>query len=643
MNPHLAPTFEVIVERNVRVATAEPDVTLSAVVYRPASQQPVPALVTVLPYRNDAGAGMQHDYCNRWMAARGYACVLVDFRGTGSSDGRARPPFSAEEADDAVATIDWAVEQAWCNGRVGMWGMSYGGLMTMRTAARRPAHLGAIIPILGLVDPGRDFVHPAGVRGNAISIGLWGTQAVVNQLLPPLDDHESAEQQARWRARCNEEPWIIELSSTGPNDPRWRPRAVDPSRIVTPALCVSGWRDLFCDPQIRAFEQMTGPKRLVAGPWMHNLPWDAFFESIDFLTMAKDWWDHWLRDVENGVMDEPPALAYVQGSDPSWRELTAWPPTTESCRLSSDVSTTDAGDMTRPLHSLVPETPGDQAVGPLSGLWWSSVQGFGLPLDQDSDDRRVISFTSDPLETDLTIVGRPDVDLAWVNGETPDRVVVKLTDVGVGGDSLLVTAGVSRPEGADHPNAVELYTTAYRVAAGHRIRVVVSYADFPRLWPTDAARFAAPTKVTLRLPVLDLESTKPALVNPSPVPTAPDTEPANSPRWSITRNCITSSVEIQHGEKTEFATPNGEHTLRVGHLVTATTAPDGRGAQTLTRCWANAALSSGQVVEVLVEATISDASLVVTARVADELVTHVDRRWQAEIPIEGDASGRGQK
>lgn len=627
MSATITELHEVLVERNVRIPTSDPTVSLSAVVHRPATADPVHALVTLVPYRNDAGAGLFAEFAHTWLAARGYACVLIDFRGTGSSDGAHRLPFSGDEAHDAVASIDWTAEQAWCTGQIGMWGLSYGAITTMRTASLYPEKLGAIIPMLGMLDPERDFVHPMGARGNAASVAVWGSQALLNQLLPPLDDHKSTDQQARWRARLELDPWILDLFSTSPGDEAWRTRTIDANRITAPALCVSGWRDLFCDPQIRAFEQISGPKRLIAGPWMHNQPWAAPYEAIDFLPLVKRWCDHWLGGVDNGVMSEPPVVAFVQGADHPWRSLPAWPPPPELKTLSAGLDGHESP--WRALQVAGPAAPGDQTVGTLSGLWWSAAQGFGLPLDQDTDDRRAISYTTDALSADLAIVGRPRIELNWQSDSAPERLVVKLTDVSPAGSSHLITQGGTTSLVDGHANEIELCATAYRVPAGHRLRIVISDADFPRLWPARDPLRSQPVGLAVDLPVIDLESAPKTPLNRSPLVTSADDAPANSPQWSISRDCITSSIELVHGEEVRSLTPNARHHLVVGHRVTSATSPGGDDASTHVECWATAQLDSGQSLTVEVDTTLSRDSLSALGRVSDDNGVIFERSWEA--------------
>src|SRR5579875_3076861 len=195
---------DVEVRRDVRIPTRNPQVTLSADIYLPATirQTPAAALVTVTPYRKDMFAGLQYDSTLRYFARHGYACLLVDLRGTGSSDGVARGRLDPAEGDDGIATINWVAAQSWCTGRVGMWGASYDGAMTLRVASLRPPALAAIMPIVAKPDPERYD----GARGDFGIYAGWGSQQLALQLMPPLRDFGSPAGQGRWRERLSQPP-----------------------------------------------------------------------------------------------------------------------------------------------------------------------------------------------------------------------------------------------------------------------------------------------------------------------------------------------------------------------------------------------------------------------------------------------------
>lgn len=333
------------IHRDVRIPTATEGVTLSADLYFPAESMPTPALVTVVPYRKDMINGYEGSL--QWFADHGYACVLVDHAGIGSSDGVPHAPWGEGETDDAVAAIDWAARQPWCDGSVGMWGMSHGGFTAMATAARQPAPLKAIIAIENALDIERDAMHPGG-RGDLLRLAQWGTRMLAQQLLPPLHDDPEPEATSRWQRRLQDvEPHLLDLARLGHGHPDWRTRVIDVTLISVPTFLVGGWRDIYVDAVPRGFTRIQAPKRLLVGPWGHTLPHASPFGAIDFLPIALRWWDRWLRGVDDAVVPEPPAAIHVQGAEPGWRGYDAWPPPHEtriwrsgrSRKLTADPST----------------------------------------------------------------------------------------------------------------------------------------------------------------------------------------------------------------------------------------------------------------------------------------------------------------
>jgi uncharacterized protein len=618
------PRYDVAMRRDVRIPTGEPGVTLSGDLFLPEGAGPVPLLLTVLPYRRDA-LGMSGSSTERWFAARGYACLLVDFRGTGSSDGRQRPAFHPDEADDALAAIDWAVGQPWCDGNVGMWGGSYGSIMSMRTASRQPAALRAIIAWEGMIDPERDFVHPGGARGALASFGSWAIGTLFGQLLPPLDDYADPAEQTRWRRRLSAEPYLLDMFRHGPGDPAWAQRRIDASLIEVPALCLAGWRDLFVDGQIRAYEQMRGPKQLIAGPWLHTTPHDSPFAPIDFLNLCLAWWDRWLRGIHNGAEGAPPVRLYVQGDEERWLAFDEWVPA-GAVRV-EDLAT---------WRVDMPEEP-DPTVGALSGLWSTPAGGFGLPLDQHADDAGSLCYTSPPLTAPLLVSGRPRVTVAqpW------PRVSVKLTDVDELGRSILICAGLeSTPEGAEAAE-VTLTPTTYQLPAGHRLRVVVAPGDFPRVWPVRVDPIGWPTATTLALP-LPAGGREVELPEPDPedqaaaaealAEAAVGGEPPTRPVWTISNELLEDTVSVRLGLTGVGAVrpPGRKHILRQSQELVATANRAEPDASTITgTTTATVDAETGEHVTVDVEYTITPSGYDVSGRVTLDGETLLDHRWRA--------------
>jgi uncharacterized protein len=633
--------FDVTVTRDVRIPTENAEATLSADLYIPRSDEKIPALVSLLPYRNDAASGIEFDATLRWFASHGYACLLVDFRGTGASDGQQRPPFDPQEADDAVDVINWAAHQPWCSGKVAMWGMSYGAIVTLRVAAGQPKHLTAILSIEGALDPERDFVHPSGSGGCLGALGMWGAETLLNQLLPPLHEYGAAAQQKRWRYRQRvAEPWLVDIVRHGPGHHTWRSRAIDASSIAIPTLIVAGWRDLFCDSSLRAYESIQAPKKLLVGPWMHTLPDVASFEPIDFRGTALRWWDHWLKGKETGLMNENPVTIFVQGARPEWRNLPAWLPDCTRRLFITEGSLT----LQEPLCATNPDAKAvaqiadwraDPTVGTLSGLWAIPTSGFGLPVDQHGDDTRSVSCTTEAISEDLTVVGRPIVRIKWVEVGSPERLVVRLTDVDDRGVSILISVGVISSPQAKAMHELALNPTCYRIQRGHRIRVTIGEADFPRLWPFDMSIAAnrSPLKVLgVEVEVRSLHDSKGSIVT-LPRPGSLDSESGPlalqfRPTWKIVRSEIPQSVEVAVGQFLIALTPNREHLLEIDGKVEAKVSSDRPEAASASATYvATVRMKSGETIVVWVHTHLTCGTVHASARITIDSDITFSREW----------------
>ncbi|MGC7101847.1 CocE/NonD family hydrolase [Amycolatopsis lurida] len=615
--------FEVTVRRDVRIPAGGRDLTLSADLFLPAGTGPVPVLITVLPYRRDVAA-MNGSPLERWFAAHGYAALLVDMLGTGSSDGTQRPPFDPDEVDDALAALDWAIRQPWCDGTAGMWGGSYGAMTAMRAAGRRPAGLRAIVAVQGAMDPERDFVHPGGARGAFSPLGSWGLGTLFSQLLPPLDDFADTAEQARWRRRLTAPPYLLDLHRRGPGDPAWAARGIDTSAIEVPALCVTGWRDLFVDGMVRAYEGMRGPKRLVAGPWMHVMPHECPTTPIDFPGLALSWWDRWLRDMPSTEAETPPVSVYVQGRRPRWLGTGQWPP--RGTEPVVELSTWDR---------IEPEEP-DPAVGLLSGLWSTPAGAFGLPLDQHDDDTGSLCYTSPPLTEPLLISGRVLVELKspW------PRVSVKLTEVDHAQRSIMICAGLLTL-GADGTGTAEigLTPTTYEIPAGHRLRLAIAPGDFPRVWPKSPDTLQWPVVTALTLPLLSTTDTS-EISYPLPendtgeLAAEPALEVAGTEQaaWEITTDLLNDSVSLRLASENTAEPGNNthrrKHQLRVRQLMVATARRAEPEDSTVSgNIAATIEIETGEQITVDATVTATPTGFDATGRVTLDGEPLTDRRW----------------
>jgi len=113
--------------------------------------------------REDAGwRGTGHGDCAPGCVGRGYAVVYFDVRGTGNSAGSTHNIYSQEEQRDAYDMVEWLAQQAWCDGNVGMWGMSYGGVVQWQVGVQNPPHLKALVVGSSNDTVYDDWVYPGG-------------------------------------------------------------------------------------------------------------------------------------------------------------------------------------------------------------------------------------------------------------------------------------------------------------------------------------------------------------------------------------------------------------------------------------------------------------------------------------------------
>ncbi|HST65262.1 MAG TPA: CocE/NonD family hydrolase [Mycobacteriales bacterium] len=630
--------FAVDFQRDVRIPTGTRGVTLSADVYRPVTTRRVPVLVTVLPYRKDFVAGESYDEPARWFAARGYAGLVVDLLGTGASDGVRRPEFDPGDAEDGLAAADWAAAQPWCDGAIGMWGLSYAANTTLRTASRYPDRLRAIVAVAHGLDPARDSVHPDGARGDLHALVNRGASMLVQQLLPPLADDAAPANRKRWKRRLAAgEPVFMDSARHGPHDPVWRERAIDGAAITAPALCVGGWRDAFPDGLIDAYERIRGPKKLLMGPWGHLLPHRSAHEPADFLTIALRWWEHWLGGVPTGVMDEPAVTLYRPGPRPRWLGYDRWPPPSTALVLGTGADVR-LGAGTAAGSTVIARHEPDATVGALRGL-----PGLGLgeqfpPQDQHDDDMRSVAATSEPLPAGIVIGGRAEVRVSTADAVPLGRLVARLTEVDPDGRSTLITAGVhcapsTAPSTVDE-HVVTLRPIVHPVPAGHRLRVAIGDADFPRLMPLVGPAAFDVTAIEVSVPTLPETGGVPVTL-----PAVPPPEPAADPGTGlrITRDQRGDEIEVVlAGGVTDHRSPDGHRYRLRGELRARVRRAEPETAVATGTQVGEVRMSTGEVVTASATVLCTQTALRAQAEVTADGAVIFARCWQA--PLEPDTA-----
>jgi putative CocE/NonD family hydrolase len=505
-------------------------VRLAARTWRPvgSEDEPVPAILELIPYRQRDLTSVRDSMHHPYLAGHGYACVRVDLRGSGDSEGVLTDEYLPQELDDAEAVLAWLREQPWCDGRTGMMGISWGGFNALQVAARRPEGLGAVVSVCSTDDRYSDDVHYMGgcLLGDNLS---WASTMFAYNSSPP--DPEVVGD--RWR-----EMWLERLEGSGlwldtwlrhqRRDGYWRHGSIceDWTDVDIPVLAVSGWADGYSNAVFRMLEHLRGPRMGLIGPWSHKYPHlGQPGPAVGFLQECVRWWDRWLKGIENGVEETPALRAWMQDSAPPhtayderpgrWVGEPAWPSPHVRVSRRPLARHRVAGEGEAPEAEVL-SVQSPLSVGQYAGKWCSYNAPPDLPYDQREEDGGSLVFDSAELSEPLEILGAPVLE-AEVSADRPAAMLaVRLSDVAPDGSATRVTYGLlnlTHRDGHAEPVPLEpgeryrvrvpMNGVAHAFADGHRVRLSVSTSYWPLAWPSpEPARVSVVTGAScLDLPV----------------------------------------------------------------------------------------------------------------------------------------------
>ena len=495
---------------------------LAARVWLPAdaAAAPVPALLEFLPYRKSDGTTVRDALRQPYYAGHGYAVLRVDLRGSGDSDGLLLDEYTTQEHDDAVAVIAWIAAQPWCDGNVGMMGISWGGFNSLQVAARRPPALRAVLVIGFTDDRYADDVHYMG--GCVITSQMLSWSAVMHayNALPPDPRWVGERWRAMWLARLAGSPPFVETwLAHQTRDAYWRHGSVgeDYSAIAVPVYAVGGWADSYNNSVPRLLAGLSGPRKGLIGPWAHTFPeMGGPDPAIGFLQDSLRWWDYWLKGIDTGIMAEPMLRCWLQDSVPPatyyaerpgrWVAEPSWPSPNVSARALYLTGDGAAGRLSaRPGAEAALRIRGRLGYGLDVGQWGAYGTPGEWPGDQRAADGECLTFDSPPAGAPEDILGYPELELLLSADRPLALVAVRLCDVAPDGASTLVSWGLlnlTHRDGHADPQPLEpgrryrvtvrLNVSGHCLAAGHRWRVAVSPAYTRHAWPS-------PQMVTLTL------------------------------------------------------------------------------------------------------------------------------------------------
>jgi len=493
-------------------------IVLRADVHRPVDGGEYPVLIAASPYPRqiqDLGApmGFIEAGATDFFVPRGYVHVIANLRGTGGSEGTFGF-HDAQERLDLFDLVEWAAEQPWSNGRVGMIGISYFAMTQLEAASQHPPHLEAIFPIATSSDLYEGVYHHGNSTFISPFLSMVGTTSEHNDLwrgtliaaarrvlnTPRLHkkfatmngESSIGIMKAALRLHHDPHPWDDLWRSVAvehqARDSWWDERNVLPllEDVTIPVYLGCDWENvpLHLPGTFGALEALSRNSRVrVAMLGQFGLTWP--WESLHVEALA--WFDHWLKEKDTGILEGPPIRYWLPVAD-EWRTADSWPPPGYDFRelvLSADGSLGEGGPPTGSREYL--------------------TLGVGLNRARTSpaDPPPFLTWTTHPLERDWDVVGNMEVLLDAQSTAIDTTWILTLQDVAADGSTVDITQGYLRAslrlvdDEASLPGAPELpcrqsegitigetvqyriplVPNARRVVAGHRLRLVLTSDD----------------------------------------------------------------------------------------------------------------------------------------------------------------------
>jgi putative CocE/NonD family hydrolase len=504
---------------------------LSARIWIPedAESSPVPIILEHLPYRKRDGTIVRDCMNHPWFAGHGYACVRVDMRGNGDSQGLMGDEYTQQELQDACDVIQWACEQSWCSGRAGMMGISWGGFNALQVASLKPPALKAIVTVCSTVDRFADDIHFKGGCLLGENIG-WAANMLSYSSRPPDPLLVGDQWRELWLSRLENMPFLATtwLGHQERND-YWKHGSVceDYSSIDAAVLSIGGWHDGYRNTISHLVENLDAPVKGIVGPWIHKYPhYAAPAPRIGFLQESLRWWDHWLKGIDTGADKLPGYRAYLMDGLPPapwyderpgrWIAEENWPSkniSQQKFAAMSDGSLKLVKDAAPALELTDITINSDANCGSGTGEYFPFTFGPELPDDQTSDDTLSCCFNTLAQSEDIDIVGAPVVSFTCSVDKPLAHLTFRLCDIQPNGSSTLITMGMlnlAHAKSHEFPESIvvnkkfdanfALDQVAYRLPAGNKMRLSISTAYWPFLWPSPEAATVTLCKASVALP-----------------------------------------------------------------------------------------------------------------------------------------------
>ncbi len=525
-----------------------------------------PILLEYLPYRKDESRARNYALYSYFLE-NGYIVARVDIRGTGNSEGITVPhEYSDIELDDGEEVIEWLSKQDWSTGKIGMFGISWGGFNSIQMAMRNPPALKAFISVMAT-----DYLYQEDVHymdGIMVAGDSWMMRHDLDNSIPGAPEFKMDDE---WiEKRFDVKPSVFTYMRQQRDGAFWDRASAKGQyhKIKIPGYHIGGWYDGYRNSLLRMLENVEAPVKAMIGPWDHYFPHNAWPEpQVEWRYEAVRWFDHWLKEINTGIQEEPKFAVFVRNYHPPdsslkeidgfWRWEDDWPIKRIENHIwhaHSDHSLAKNTGSEDRHHLEYRASSGVEGGGPT--MWWGSI-----PPDQKPMDELSLVYDSEVLDTPFEILGRPVARLRVSATAKRANWVVRISDIAPDGQVTQVAAAAfngTHRNSARNPDDIipgeefnlniNLHFTSWVFQKGHRIRVAVNNAIWPMLWPTP---FPMETKILIggdhglkvEFPVIPFEDKKsPNFKQPSDDPMLLGYESLDS--GNITGYAAIDSIEI---------------------------------------------------------------------------------------------------
>jgi len=516
------PIYKIQTENDVYVKMRD-GVGVAIDVYRPDAEGKFPALLAMCPYSKDVqalkyprGHGFTSEMAHieagdtEFWVSRGYAHIIADHRGTGLSKGEFRGWFAKEQQEDGYDLVEWIAKQPWCDGNIGMIGISWFAIIQYLVAAQQPPHLKAINPHDGWADLYRDTIYHGGIFSptwtRTLKQNIYANKAVpASRTMYSKKELERLVEKMKNMEPFNKSPYLTGTLIAPEHDPGtfdfvlhpfdgpfyWERSAYTKwDKIKVPTYLGSEMQAypvaMHLPGAFSGWEGIKAPKKLIIRPKVPERPFHEYHDDI------LRWYDYWLKGIETGIMDEPPISIWVTVAN-EWRHYDEWPP--KNARWTKYyLRANNLLTHTTPTSEELPDSFDYKPLFP--------VVTNTYPMDPPP---KYLEYTTETLTKDTEIVG-PIALFLYASISTDDADwIVKVKDVRPDGSEFVLSRGwlkashreldkeKSKPWQPYHPHtrslpvvpgeineyAIDIRPIAYLFKTGHKIKLEVWGCDYP--------------------------------------------------------------------------------------------------------------------------------------------------------------------